>query len=475
MTENRGGIVRHSLLKFGNTINQFSGSENMHRVLLISDNDLLRALYVANLKVYVNSEAVTCNHHNDAYSLLDGENSFDVVICQNTIGEDHAGVLIYQHILENDIDAEIIILGREEDVPDEVNVIGDPMNMQSLLRLCAQKLGISAKDMAELDVPSMFYFPIRMFYSLEVAPCEVYVKNGNDFNLIYNEGQKIWPEIRKYLDQEVNGLYVSAQSRVLLINNATANILKELRAKRDGADATLEKLDIVEQGIEVVAQSFFENAVPTKEVVALSNECMKTMQEVVSEVPDLKGLILLLTQNKSGFLYAHSIIAAFVADFIISHISWGADTHKEKLKFVLFFHDLYLGQIYTKYPDLTYEDQLVLDKRLSNEEKELVLAHASLAAEAVAKFPKAPMGVDAIIRQHHGTTNGLGFAITYKDDISPLAKVLIIAEAFTEYILRALKEEGKKAAKKDVIAELKEKFPKHTYIKIIDCLETFPF
>lgn len=446
----------------------------MHRVLLISDNDLLRALYVANLRVYVNSEAVTCIHHNEAFDLLDGEQTFDVVICQNIIGSDNAGMLIYQHLLENDINSEIIILGREEDVPEEVLVIGDPMNVQSLLRSCAQKLGVSAKDMAKLDVPNMYPFSIRMFYSLETAPCEIYVKNGDDFNLIFSEGQKIWPDIRKYLDQDINNLYVSAQSRVLLINSATSKILKELQTRRDG-DETIDRLDIVEQGIEVVAQSFFDNAVPTKEVVALSNECMKTMQEVVGEVPDLKSLIVLLTQNKSGFLYAHSIIAAFVSEFIISNISWGGEAHKEKLKFVLFFHDLFLGKIYTKYPDLTYEDQLVLDKRLTDEEKELVLAHASMAAEAIAKFPKAPMGVDAIIRQHHGTTNGLGFAITYKDDISPLAKVLIIAEAFTEYILRALKEEGKKADKKQVIVELKEKFPKHTYVKIINCLETFPF
>ncbi|EQC49219.1 HD domain protein [Bacteriovorax sp. BSW11_IV] len=446
----------------------------MHKVLLISDNDLLRALYVANLQVYVNSETKVCTHHNEGIEILDSGEHFNVVICQNTIGEDHAGVLIYQHILENDIDSECIILGREEDVPEEVNVIGDPMNMQALIRLCAEKLGVKARDMALLDVPQMFPFSIRMFFSLEKSPCDVYLKSDENFNLIFTKDQGIWPEIRKYVDKDISNFYVHASDRLLLINNATQKIIKELHKKRDG-NATLEKIDVAEQGFETVAQAFFDKNGPTKEVVALSNECMNMMQEVVTEVPDLKGLIILLTQNKSGFLYAHSIIAAFVSDFILSNISWGSNAHKDKLKFVLFFHDLYLGQIYTKFPDLAYEDQLVLDKRLSDEEKEIVLAHAAKAAEAVAKFPKAPMGVDAIIRQHHGTTNGLGFAITYKDDISPLAKVLIIAEAFTEYILKALKEEGKKANKADVISELKEKFPKHTYIKIIETLEDFPF
>ena len=54
---------------------------------------------------------------------------------------------------------------------------------------------------------------------------------------------------------------------------------------------------------------------------------------------------------------------------------------------------------------------------------------------------------------------------TDKDDISPLAKVLIVAEAFTEKMLEALYS-GEQIDVAQTCSELNTKFPKHTYVKI---------
>ncbi|MCR9206311.1 MAG: hypothetical protein NXH75_17145, partial [Halobacteriovoraceae bacterium] len=104
-----------------------------------------------------------------------------------------------------------------------------------------------------------------------------------------------------------------------------------------------------------------------------------------------------------------------------------------------------------------------------------VINHARLASEMVKTFPRCPMGADAIILQHHGTTNGMGFTLDYKDDISPLAKVLIIAEAFVEELIKE-KNKGAIPPNIDMIIEvLRSRFTKHTYKKIINCLDTISF
>ena len=97
-----------------------------------------------------------------------------------------------------------------------------------------------------------------------------------------------------------------------------------------------------------------------------------------------------------------------------------------------------------------------------------------MASEMVKSFPRCPMGADAIILQHHGTSNGMGFAMEYKDDISPLAKVLIVSEAFVDELVE-IRDNAQKVNLEEIIEKLRLKFTKHTYKKIINCLEDIAF
>ena len=74
--------------------------------------------------------------------------------------------------------------------------------------------------------------------------------------------------------------------------------------------------------------------------------------------------------------------------------------------------------------------------------------------------------------QHHGTTNGIGFTIDYKDEISPLAKVIIVAESYTEQYLTARQSGSMDNKHESIVDVLEGKFKKHTYRKIIATLES---
>ncbi|EQC46681.1 metal-dependent phosphohydrolase [Bacteriovorax sp. Seq25_V] len=442
----------------------------MSKILLISDNEVLNSLYSVNLKIYAGLECEVKNSLEEIVDIIESE-SFDykMVISLCMIGDQDTALLVYHYLVENDRESiPLIVMGKQSEVPTEVQQLGNLFDVKSLIGEVASSLNITAQDMARREVPDFYPMPIRLFFPLRNAPCNTFYSvrsaNGeNEYLTIFQENEGIWPKIRSYLDEGVHVLYVEAKNRFTLAKIVTTQLIDDMNGLSERSE-TSEKLDKVELGIETVAEQIFDGEM-TKEIVKLSTQCMETLSEVMNELPDLKGLLRDLTSNKSGFLYSHSVIAGFVATHILDNIEWGGESHKEKLKFVLFFHDMHLVSVYKKYPDLMYEENLIFDARLSEEEKEIVISHANEAADAIKRFPKCPMGVDTIIRQHHGTANGLGFATTYKDDISPLAKVLIIAEAFTEELLKNL-HSGNKVDIPVIVDELCEKFPKHTYVKI---------
>lgn len=444
------------------------------KLLLISDNEVLNSLYSVNLKIYLDIEVtVISDLENVIDAIQDEEFNFDAVASLCMINNDDIGLIAYHHLIENDRNVSFTVLGKQSETPQEVSTIGNIFDVRSLIQNIAKDLQVTAKEMASINVDNFYAMPIRVFFSLKISPCDTFYKirreDGSfEYIKIFATSEHVWPRIKTYLDEGVHVLYVDAKDRFLLAKSVTTQLIDKMTNFTPQTER-VEKLDIIEQGIESIAEQIFDSEV-SKEIVQLSNQCMNALEEVIDELPDLKSLLHDLSSNKSGFLYSHSIIAGYVATHILSNIEWGGDAHKEKLKFVLFFHDMYLVNIYKKFPDLMFEENLLFDAKLSEADKEIVVSHASEAADAIKRFPKCPLGVDTIIRQHHGTTNGLGFATSYKDDISPLSKVLIIAESFTEVLFKCL-HEGEKFVIADTISYLLEKYPKHTYVKITKTLE----
>ena len=81
-------------------------------------------------------------------------------------------------------------------------------------------------------------------------------------------------------------------------------------------------------------------------------------------------------------------------------------------------------------------------------------------------IPKLPQGVDIIVKQHHGQSNGIGFPDKLSSSISPLAIFFIVIEHFVTLLL-----EYKEKINFEVIFD--ELYNTHTlpsYRKIIDVL-----
>ena len=218
----------------------------------------------------------------------------------------------------------------------------------------------------------------------------------------------------------------------------------------------------------IVADEVFANDQITAEVADISNRCIKSISNVMKQVSGIKDLLKLLLENQTEYCYRHSVLTSYVASEIIDKMSWGTEEQKEKVSFALFFHDLYLVPLYKKYEDVVSEEDLLFMDEVEEEDKQIVLDHAKLAGQAIKTFPRCPMGVDLLLIQHHGMTHGQGFAINFKDDISPLAKIMIIAEEIATSMIAKISKGEKLVIDKDKTAiKLADKYRNHTYKKII--------
>ncbi len=446
--------------------------------LLVSDHPLLNDLYCFNLRTFVDVHLRVVSTFDEALRFIDEGSQGDIIITLSQIEEQDAGLRVFEALEDSKAATPLIVIGERSKISNTNKAYTLPpnLNVPLVVKKVASILGVTAQDMMKVDVPEFYPIPLSIMQAFSESPCSVYVKvskssDSNDYVKLCEKGANFAGKVQAYKEKGSVNLYIPADQRLTVTSLASRMVVDALDDPEIDNQA---RIRVIEQGYDIVGGLLGESQEVTPEVVQISKKCMEEVTNIVKEVPRVKNLLLSILENKTGYLYLHSVMGTYVARHIIKEISWGSEEHAEKLSFVFFFHDMFLAPIFSKYPQFQFEEDLVFKEELTEKDKEIVINHARLASEMVKTFPRCPMGSDAIILQHHGMTNGMGFTLDYKDDISPLAKVLIISECFVEELIRR-KGMPNEPKLDEIILSLREKFTKHTYKKIIDCLETISF
>lgn len=448
----------------------------MSQAILISDNQVINSLYEVNLRAYVATNVTIKDSLKSAAKLLEQSPNIDAIICFNDLNEKENAIDIFHEFLKSQgLEIPVIVLGEPGVQLANSIIIKNKYDIQSLLKSMAKILEITAQHMATMAVPKFFPIPIKLLSELKQSHCDIYFRSKKEnfefeyFKIIERDSD-VAGTLGKYLEEGIEHLYIDADERLRFINKTSGLIINELGRSDLSKE---EKIEITSQGMGIVAEEIFENPEISDAVAEVSLACIDSISQVVKEVPKLKNMLAMLVSNKSYYVYKHGILATYIATEIIKNISWGSKEQIEKVSFAVFFHDIYLVPIYARYPDAISEEDLLFRDDVSEEDKELVLSHARLAGELVKTFPRCPMGADMIVTQHHGMTSGEGFAVNYKDDISPLSKIIIIAEDIATGMLQLIEEGDKKSAlnKELIIKRLEERYRNHTYRKIIEAFK----
>jgi response regulator RpfG family c-di-GMP phosphodiesterase len=449
----------------------------MSRTLVVCDNEFLSVLYVINLEVYLATSVELVTSAEAAIAVHKKKKNFDLIISLDTINKQDAFTEINEYRGSYGVKTPLIKVGADNDLDIDAKTfaVSSRYNIQSLLKKSASILNVTAKKMAELQMGDYYPISIAPIEGLSKAPCNLYYDVGAQKKILARTDDAIEESLKNIKSQGVEKIFVKSSDRLVIVNNVSIKIIEKitLALKNSAGDTTEKKIEVLNDGYEFAMANLFTSDEVKQEMAEIASASSKVMTEVIKDNNQLKALISTLMSNKSGYVFIHSMITSYVASHIIKNATWGGDGQLDKINFVLFFHDIYLAPLYLKYPDLKYEKTLLNSPLLNEKERDIVMNHARLAAELVVAYKRCPMGADILIKQHHGMKKGSGFATKYPEDLSPLSKVLLVAEAFVE-IFMEMGEKKQKVEMKLIIPKMIEGFETPSYIKILQTLVNLP-
>lgn len=434
--------------------------------LLVEKNANIESFYKLNLSTWLGLETVTKNKAEAALTFLESEHDkINLIITRATIGQEETAKIILAYLEKKSLKISVVVIGPGKEVPGSFAHVPNSLQIKIMIQGAAKALNITAKEMTNKIVPDYFPIAISYFHVLKRSVCPVYaqdLENPKKFNLVLQKLDDFEEKtIIKMSSAGVTHLFVDKMDRLEFVNNVTSELMSKL-AKSDVSED--EHITATDKGIELLSKKLQAIGV-TDETVELAKKNLETLRANVKGHPKLSKLLDRLLKNKTSYVFKHTQILTYICLHIIQNIDWGNDEQEEKIAFIAFFHDIVLEND----AQAMIKSTLELKKSpLTPPQKILVDKHAQMAAELVQKFPHAPMGSDQIIRQHHGTLNGIGFSEHYGNNVSPVAIVFIVAEEFTRIIM---KQEGANLNKTELLRELKEEFPTSRFQKVIEQLQ----
>ena len=423
--------------------------------LLVEDNDQLALFYQLNLKIWVGAQVRRATSIKELETFLQKNKNVALIISKASFSE------VAKNYIEADNLREIshITIGKKP-LEGAVNV-ENGLNIKPLMQAAAKALGVTAENMAKMQVPEHFPIDLNCFRSLKAPACDVFSVDTDGYKLRFPKDVDIDQKALSDLASAGHdSLYVLRHDRLKMVNNITQEIVSTINPNLLNEDENLSANEMSQK----LLQYKLEKIGISNETVTLAQKNINRMVRSSKKFPKISQLVDRLLKNKAGYLYKHSQILMYVCAHLMENIDWGNDEQKKTINFVAFFHDIALSS--DEQAKIHSEEQLK-NSKLNEKEKSLVNMHAQIAAELVQKFPHAPMGADVIVRQHHGIAHGVGFSQHYGGNLSPMSIVFILAEDFVDYII----ESGDKLDIKKKIEQMRGRYTTQRFKKIIDILE----
>lgn len=438
----------------------------MSQTILLEPNEKLHKLYSINLSTYALTDIVKRDNAADVISLLSILPEVDLIITRANIENDLTAVRIFNHIQENDLDIPMIVLGDSKELSQKVLTLKNDVDWEILIKHAANILGVTPEEIQKKSQPKFASLATTYFYEISHTPCDVYIrlkKTNGEYNFVkrlHAQDGFDYKDIQKYEQQGLKYFYIPSDYQQYFVNFVTNSIIEALEK-----DITLnERLNVNSTGFEIVKDRILEAGFD-ESVTELAKKCIQSMIMTIQESPSLSSLLKQILSNRIGFAYQHAHLTCVFGDFILSKTPRYEQKHLEIFAFASFFSDITL-----KTPEQVRINSLndLNNSSLSDEEKSLVLNHAKDACELLSNSSLINKEILQVINHQHGSLDGVGFSQVANDEVGPIAKVFIIANAFVKIML----DPASPKSKKDILSILYVQFDSPSYHKIIKVLET---
>ena len=440
----------------------------MAQVILIENNKTLNDLLSINLTTYLGVDLIQRKNAQDAISLLAILPNVDLIVSALNVDDEQTSEILTQYLIENKLETSLIILGSEQISNNAFTInIGNPNNWEKVITSAAKVLGINESVLAKKIVPDFIPVPVKYFLNLENVNCDVFIrikKTPSEYQFvkrIHNGDSFTVDSIKRYMEQGLENFHISKEQH----KDFTIFLSNKLVEKIDSPTMEISEKILVMGESFVIATKEINKLGFNSETVQLSEVIIQNMVKNFQKSPGMSGLLNKLISSQTEYLYQRCHMTSVVACEMIKNLKLDEPNAYEKIAFASFFHDIMLTDNENLSKINSFEE---LEKaNLSEADWEKVFNHAIDACNLIRKHPESPPGVDEIIKNHQGTSNGKGFSNSI-DKLSNLSKIFIIAHQFVLELLR-FKEIG--GEPKPITEELYKRYPGADIAIIIKSLE----
>lgn len=302
-----------------------------------------------------------------------------------------------------------------------------PENLEGLLtELRSLFKNIEKKEQGHISIPvdSLIHF--------KILPFDLFVKIGEDKFIkripAYEEIDAA--TFAGFQQKGIHDLYFERQYNrdfsSMLINNMINKVEKDYASIDEKLKATNEVYLTTHQ---IVGKLGFK-----PKMVEVCDSVLNQISEDVIKGKDnfSKFLEQLRTKTNLSFRYRLMELTSFIGTQMIEATE-DSSARREMIKKLIFsslFCDITLknnDQIHVRRPEQVM--------KLSQAEQKDINEHAMRASELVNKYQRAPLEASLIIKQHHGSLNGVGIPQDISPKILPLTKCLMAAQEISYQIL----------------------------------------
>jgi hypothetical protein len=425
-----------------------------------------------NLVLYLGADYITVQSFEEAVDLIAKEPLIKLIITKDVLPEQNIALNLKNYLDQvGKQELPMIILGDQhkiENLRDNHYVVESPTNIKAILKTSAEKLGITAADMADVEMPTFYPIEIDHFLVMEKTVCDVYFERANTKGTGVRYIKRIMKDfkyphdiIREFKEGGMTHLYILSDYRLEFINAMTNDFINMMKSKEA---STIQKMAATGRVQQIFNEKFNADGF-TEEAEKIAKEAIQSITALLSSSKNLKELLDNLLANQNSHMYIHCQSIAYVADKVIDNMEWGSKEQKEKLNFIIFMHDSVLQNDL----EATIKSEEELDSSsLDDTAKERVRTHASKIAAKFQELSHLPFGSDTIIMQHHGTRNGIGFNPEPPNNLSPLAIVFFVCEQFINMIQES---DMTKTDPQELLEKIHFRHKKKDkFTKVVECL-----
>ena len=445
------------------------------KILLVEPNEDIGDLIAKNLERELGARIIHYKSGAEAIESVKKGEFYDLYIVRNMSIEtvehpiEQIAALFLNVIYDKSLKTPLIVIGEFEHTYKKFAMVSDRLKIEELNRLVLKAVNLTKEDFDHLKLPDYISFSTKFFYLMTLSPCNVFIKlvkkTGDEYVKRLHFGESFTKDdLKKYEELGLEELYILKEERELFMNGLLTQSLRNLRVAQNNEETFVMTGDSF-----VISSELVKSLGISSTCVAMVDQTVQHMRTQITKADKLGTLLKKILDNKLSYSYRRSFLICLLSHTLIPKMEWGTSDQYagllEKLSLVSFFHDIYLeDEKLLKIMDL----ETLRKSNLTPRERDSILNHANKAALLVQSYPKLPQGVDIIIKQHHGISNGVGFPESLTVGISPLAVFFVVVEDFATCIL----EHNNLENFPNIVKYLKLRYQLPTYRKIVNEIES---